>query len=80
VKVVLAFMCIALTGCVSESTARANYAKMSDSDLMTAHSTANQAGAVLLVPEARHRILDEMKRRGLVGQGRDGILDKEGQP
>ena len=76
----LPLFALLLAGCVSESTARANYAKMSDSDLMTAHSTANQAGAVLLVPEARHRILDEMKRRGLVGQGRDGILDKEGQP
>jgi uncharacterized lipoprotein YmbA len=75
----LPLFALLLAGCVSESTARANYAKLSDSDLMTAHATASQPGAVLMVPQARHRIADEMKRRGLIGPGRDGIPAKEGQ-
>ena len=77
----LPLLALLLTGCVvDDATARANLSKLSDSDLMTAHANASQSGAVLLVPRARHQMLDEMKRRGLVGQGRDGIPAKEVQP
>ncbi len=68
--------CLALAGCVSDATAARNYAKMSDADLIYTHHAAVQGG--LFVPRYRDLTTAEMKRRGLMGPGRDGI-PAEGQ-
>lgn len=72
-RILFVLACLAAAGCgYSEPHMRAKYAAMSDAELIRENQRANR-GFHPEMFEHEKWTLDEMKRRGLVGQGRDGL-------
>jgi hypothetical protein len=77
----LPLLALLLAGCgYSRAWSEPRIRALSDEDLITAHQVAAEPLTAATVPLQRELTTAEMKRRGLLGPGRDGIPAKEGQP
>jgi hypothetical protein len=78
-KVLPFLLCLFLTGCgYNPAIMQPRLAAMSDAQLIRHHHFLNAGWNATINRQQGEWALAEMKRRGLIGPGRDGIQAKEG--
>lgn len=77
----LPLLVLLLAGCgYNPAIMQPKFAAMSDAELLRQHHFLNSGYNPIVNPQQGEWVVAEMKRRGLIGPGRDGIPAKEGQP